>query len=480
LLKEYRDDPNMGIAGDLLSAAVTMGDRRPEILKIAEDVETKTDWPLQQRMSRNIWAGEANRETKRFAVQTIDGGQRVRELRRALALHPRNAFGWVDLALEHLVLGFPEKSRKAMGIALSLAPSHRFVLRSASALFVELGELDRALAVLQQGTKSKSDPWLVAPQVAIADLARMKQTLGRAAEHVLDADHPPMHLAELRAAFGTVQMSAGSSRRGRQLLRRILQAPTENALAQIEWSDHRIDESDPILGEMPGGVPRAFEALALRASFEAKWNAGLEYSEQWRRDQPFRVEPYIQGSFCACEAEEWELAESFSRSGLALHRNNPYLLNNRAFAQIGRGHLGDAAMTLLHARRSSSGVGERLARVATEALWLFRIGENEEGRDRYNAAIRIFTRKHLVDDAARAALMLAQEEICAGSELAEEAWRRAVGLVGKSGKGAHVMHLQERVGRLRGSSPRQIGAGSPVVQSATLIAILIPPELEHV
>ena len=81
------------------------------------------------------------------------------EFRKRLTLEPRNALSWVDLALEHLVQGLPDKSRKSIAVALHLAPENRFVLRSASALFVEIDELDRALYVLEKSSRAKSDPW---------------------------------------------------------------------------------------------------------------------------------------------------------------------------------------------------------------------------------------------------------------------------------------------------------------------------------
>jgi len=471
----------MGVAGDLLSAAVTLGDRRAEILAIAWDVETKTPLPLQKIMCEDIRANEKRRESNRFDVQATEGGERVQILRRVLAVEPRNALRWVDLALEHLVLGHPKKSTKAMRIAMNLGPHNRFVLRSASALLVELGEMDRALAVLGQSPQSSSDPWLVAPQIAIADLARMKQTAVRAAHSVLDADHPPMHLAELRAALGTVQLSAGSSRRGRQLLRGSLEAPTENSLAQVEWSDQRTQDLDPIIGEMPENVPRAFEALARRAIYEAQWIEGLKHCGNWRRDQPFSVEPYVWEGFCACEAEDWVRAISTCEKGLTFHRHNLYLLNNLAFAQIGNGRLREAHETLLEARRLAGGDDAKLTLAATEAMWLFRIGEVAEGHKRYNTVIRLFAKTHRRDDAARAALMLAQEERYVGSDFADESWNRATDLVRQSSKAPQVIRLQERIEKV---PPANIAyrdvSRIPVELLSARIAMLNCPELEEV
>lgn len=482
LFEEYRENPSIGIAGDLLSAAVTIGDSRPEILSIAKELQHLSEFPVQVKMCEDISARDERRERRRFNVKPDAGRERIRKLRKSLNREPRNALSWVDLALEYLVVGQPEKAMTSMTIALNLAAEDRFVLRSACALFVERGELDRALTLLQRSSRAKSDPWLVAPQVAIADLAKEKLNIARTARQVLKADHPAAHLAELRAAFGTVELSAGS-RRGRQLLRGILEGPTENALAQVEWSDRRTNETGSLIGDMPSGVPRAFEALALRASFEAQWIEGWKLSESWRDDQPFRVEPYVQGSYCASAAGEWDEALAIGMQGLSLHPHDSYLLNNVAFSYIGLGDLPQAAAVLLKARSAKSEEIGRLTQIATEAQWLFRVGEVEEGRIRYNAAIRLFERKHRIEEAARAALMLAQEEIFAGSTEADRAFKRASDFAEKAKHFPSVRDLQARVEGVKQSSPvtKALSTGT-VGKAVVLVAekkeILKPPQIE--
>ena len=117
-------------------------------------------------------------------------------------------------------------------------------------------------------------------------------------------------------------------------------------------------------------------------------------------------------------------------------------------------------------------------------MWLFRIGEVDEGRRRYNSAIRLFERLHQTDEAARAALMLTQEEFFAGSSSAEEAWKRSLRLVEKSKKSPSVRDLQERVEKVRRSGtpalvPNQ-RTGTAIVLFSDKQAILQPGEFENV
>jgi Flp pilus assembly protein TadD len=452
LLIEYRLDPNEGLAGDLLSAAITTSDRRPEILSIATSLRSASRWTLIEAMCDHILDDETRRMSARFDLKPTDSRERIGSLRSALRAEPRNSLRWVDLAREHLILGDVDKSNKAMRIALNLAPHNRFVLRSASTLLVQNNDLEQALVVLGKSPRAMVDPWLLAPQIAITDLAETRQSVVRAARRVLEDDHPAIDLAELRAALGTLEIGSGSHRRGRQYLRWSLDSPTENALAQVEWSSQNLNQS--MIGEMPTTVPRAFEAQARRASFEARWADGIQQSLRWCEDQPFGFEPYIHGSFSACEDEQWTVAIDFARNGVKLHPQNMMLLNNLAFAQIGAGYLVEAADTLLRARETPER-GNGIVRAATEAQFLFRVGDESRGRRRYKSVIRSFTSSRKNEEAARAALMLSQEEFLANSNESSSSWKRAIDLVGES-KFAPLVALKNRIDKLRRSGPLTI------------------------
>ncbi len=234
---------------------------------------------------------------------------------------------------------------------------------------------------------------------------------------------------------------------------------------------------------MPDDIPRMFEALALRASYDARWTDGVKNSETWEARSAIQsgaLHPRLLLRQCIPP----EQARDIARDGLVLHPSDPYLLNNMAFSLIGNDQLAEAATMLLRGRSLRAGNRERLTQVATEAMWLFRIGEVDEGRRRYNSAIRLFERLHQTDEAARAALMLTQEEFFAGSSSAEEAWKRSLRLVEKSKKSPSVRDLQERVEKVRRSGtpalvPNQ-RTGTAIVLFSDKQAILQPGEFENV
>jgi tetratricopeptide (TPR) repeat protein len=475
LLREYETNPSIGIATDLLSTAVTSGDTGDRIREIAASVlKVSGHLSAVRELAESILWADSQRHTRTFDVRVLDHRERVADLRSILAREPRNTVRWVDLALEHLALGNYQKSHQAMRVALDLSPNDRFVLRSACALYVQYSEYDLALALLRKSPAARYDPWLLAPHIAISDLSGIKQMMTRSARETLQRDIPLSHLSELMAALGTVELKAGSDRRARKLLRESVAGRNENALAQVEWCSQRIHQL--IMDEMPSNVPRAFEANCRRESYEGEWRDGIESARYWWIDQPFSWESRVFGSHFALELEDWVLALDITTRGLSLNSHQPGLLNNQAFAQIELGDFKGAVESLLKARTMGGG-GWGLARSATEGLLLFRVGIPELGRARYQAVIREFTRLHDHDNAARAALMLAREELFQGGSGLRKAWGNATDLCRQSRQPA-LQKLKDKIsGLMEGAGYRpKDRAESPQVRQ--IVDALIDDPLE--
>src|SRR6202041_937686 len=119
-------------------------------------------------------------------------------LKRIVRRQPRSALQWTDLALAHTVLGNVESARKAIRVAIALSPDNRIVLRAAARFYVCENDLDAARSVLSSDlNRLLSDPWLLAADIAIADLADQPLKFGNRARKLLETDLAPRHLSEL-------------------------------------------------------------------------------------------------------------------------------------------------------------------------------------------------------------------------------------------------------------------------------------------
>jgi Flp pilus assembly protein TadD len=79
----------------------------------------------------------------------------VGKLRQHVYRFPDDAFSWADLALGFMTIGKKDAARRAMTVALHLAPFNRHVLRCASRMYLHLGDPERAHDLLKENAATK-------------------------------------------------------------------------------------------------------------------------------------------------------------------------------------------------------------------------------------------------------------------------------------------------------------------------------------
>ncbi len=336
--------------------------------------------------------------------------QEVAFLKRRLALDPRNAMAWADLALGYAVLGQSRKAQWAMETALRIAPSNRFLLRSAARLFVHQDDAERAHRLLVGPARSGNDPWLMAAELAVAAVAGREPRSRRVARSAIEGERfAPRELTEAASALATSELGAGSARKARKLFRNALRDPNENSLAQAEWAT----------SQLPGLVaedrleqePTAYEARAHVYYDTGEFTSAVREARAWLMDEPFAEEP---ATFGSCVAEmglrDYPLAIEFATLGLNANPHNATLVNNLAYALIEHGELEKAGATLrqISAPPLSDSIGVTWR--ATEGLLSYRRGDAEQGRREYQEAIDTSHRLGLQERQAMATMMLAREE----------------------------------------------------------------------
>ena len=230
-------------------------------------------------------------------------------------------------------------------MAISLAGYSRFVLRSASRLAIHLNSQEKAHDLLRRNSATPEDPWLLASEIAAADLVgRTSRFIKRGREIVSSGKFPPFHLAELATSIASVDLKFGNVKTARKLFAAALKKPTENSLAQIEWASERV--TGIVINQEKFEIPYSDEARALYSHSAADWLTAVDESELWLSDEPFASRPAVFGSFISAEhLEDFERSERICREGLIASPSDPILLNNLAFALANQGSLAEAQTT---------------------------------------------------------------------------------------------------------------------------------------
>lgn len=434
-ISEFRATRGLYEAADLVSAVISLGsDDNPEIQQAAY-LLIDSSLPLAAEAARRILAIQPPEPgaSEPHVAQVVgklpsreDLRLHISQLRQLLRRQPRSALEWADLALAQTTLGNMKAAGKAIRVATTLAPSNRFVLRAAARYFVQDHDLDAARAVLESDTsRLEQDPWLLAADIAICDMAGEPIRHRRRAKRLLESDLSSRHLSELAAAMGTLEFETGRTREARRLFASALDDPTDNSAAQAEWALGR-----GLLASFPSNVqpPLNFEATARNARRGGDFNAAALQSRLWQDDQPFDVEPaqfasYVLSSF----TEDYNAAVVACKIGLRANPGDQILLNNLAFAQANLGQIDSASDNMAHLTTSDD--PRKLALWdATRGLIAFRRGQLEEGRRSYRASVEAW--KNVGDDSSRikAAIFWAREELRADTIHAESALRLVNGL----------------------------------------------------
>jgi tetratricopeptide (TPR) repeat protein len=350
----------------------------------------------------------------------------VKIIRQALADDPRNALLWVELARLQSAAGFSDKAIHAMRVAIGLASTSRYILRSAVRMFVHFDQPDEALWLLRHNPVTALDPWLIAAEVAVASHMNRPPGMLRNGRSMLDSGKfSPFHLTELLSAIATVDLTDGNQRRAKKLFRAALADPTDNTVAQVEWASRRIGGDFEVEPEHLA-TQYAFEARAWESYSRSEWRLAVSECEGWLLDEPFSRRAAILGSYIASGPLcNYEQAGQIASRGIRANPHDYSLLNNLSFALASAGNLDEARKAYSEIDRSKLDDESVVFWLATGGLLRFREGFSDEGRALYLQAIDKAGSPSTSGRSVAAAIYLAREELLAKTPFALEALERA-------------------------------------------------------
>ena len=311
------------------------------------------------------------------------GRATIRARRAQLRENPRNALAWLDMSRGYASLGMENQAIHSMGMALSLCHDHRLVLRSAARLFVHLGDMDRAHDTLTKSSRTTSDPWLLASELAVATIKGKTSRHMKRALRIINGGHfPSRHLTELHSAIGTIKLMEGQVRKSRQYFRHSLEDPTDNTLAQADWANR--SNQSLCLPQVGQSVPRSFEVNCRRALANRQWNSGMDECGRWLLDEPYSSRPASLGSYIGNSlVGDYKFAEMCARIGLYAEPHSRTLRNNLAVALAFQKRVDEAEDVFSQIRYLTGKGCPVFVYLATSGLLRFRKGDAIGGRELY-------------------------------------------------------------------------------------------------
>lgn len=429
LKEQWRADRSVETAAELVGSALVLG-RAVEVEDAARIlVEPEADVvPLVRQMGeRVLGAPPPNAPQTPFDLGVEFVHQRLAARKAQLRAYPRNAIAWMELARGYTVLGQLRNARSAVEIALKLGAENRYVLRCAARFFVHAGEPDTALQVLRRARSLREDPWLIAAELSVALVAGTDPSTYKRAKAIAEADDLlPWHTGELNGALGTLAIHDRRAGKVGRLFSRSLRSPTENAVAQAQWASN--SHSAVIVPDELLLDRHTFEASALRARVQRKWDRVIESCYGWGAMEPTSIRPFILGAFSAGVAlGDGEVMLTFTNRALLGASGDPMVLNNHAVALAYVGRCDDAEDHLTSIPSHAITDEQRVFVQATHGLVAYRRGDRETGVKHYLAAGELPGAKHAAVKAQLFWALLREEaryNVPGTAELAEELWRR--------------------------------------------------------
>lgn len=427
-------------AGDLLSAAIVNNKLEDQNVKNAANfILSNLDHSSKSQilLAKKILHEEEEDWTEKFNQIKLEQlpnlmnqelvREKIRDIRSQLGTYLNNPIYYVELSRYYSILGQEDNAIKAMKTALHLAPNNRFILRSATRLFVHYNNddnneyLDYIHKTLRKSPATNIDPWLISAEVSISTIRNRNSTFFKKGIELINSKNiSPFNFTELASGLGTIELLNGSTKKSRELFNKSLISPNDNSLAQIEWASTK----DKQLQINPAnfGVKMNFEALALDSFHNSDFNLALDNSVKWFIDMPFSKRPIMFASnLSSTILKDQKKSISFLEAGLISHPNDPQLLNNLAYALA----LDDRpieAFDQLNKLKGDSKFDEttQICLTATRGLAYFRNGFHDIARGYYLDAIELTKQTNNQELNWIAILNYAREEIKINSEYVED------------------------------------------------------------
>jgi tetratricopeptide (TPR) repeat protein len=390
---EWQANKELPFAIDLVSAATMFG--ASEHSKAAANFileNQKQSSPVAINLASKLLGIEEPKREQTYPVTKFGIIRGLKELKARRISQPSNAFVWVDLARLYVLLGQNPQAEYALKVALTLAPTERFILRSATRFLLHNNERDVALKLLRSNPRTPTDPWLTAAEIAVSSIVKKTPKFAQIGKELIqNSNIKYFHKSELASALAGLEMFHGHDKKANKLFLTSLKEPTENAIAQYVWASRKngLGIINPELLKVHG----ASEARTFDANNNAQWPEVVKNAQEWSQSEWFSARPRMVASSVAVYfLNNPELADEFLNEGLRISPGHPGLVNNLAFSLAWNNKTKEAENIIMTLNTDFITPTEAICLAATTGLIFFRSGNPKEGKIFYEKAIASATK----------------------------------------------------------------------------------------
>jgi len=438
-INEWDANKTLIHASELISAAIVNNKKEsPKVSEAASFIleNSKSATPSQISVSKNIVKSREeynyNEIFEKIKIENLNEfiepneiSLKINILKSRIKKFPYNPILYVELSRYYSIIGQEKQSVKAMQIALHLAPENRFILRSATRLFLHFDSegndyLDFIHNFLRKSPVTQFDPWLTSAEISISTLRNRNSRLIKKGQDLVNSKNiNSFNLTELASSLGTVELLNGSNKKSKDFFKIASKSPNDNSLAQLKWAATKDKQLEFNVNSF--NIRNSFEALALENFGNGDYNTSLEFALKWFIDMPFSKRAVMFGSnLSSMLLKDQKKSIALLNAGLVSHPSDPQIINNLAYAHALNNNSAEALKELnkvkntIHIEETT-----KICLNATRGLALFRAGLYDEGRTHYLEAIESTNDIQDRDLNWIAILNYAREEILIDSEHVE-------------------------------------------------------------
>jgi len=402
-IAQWRVERTPGFLGDVLAFSVHRA-LIPKILDVGAEarklnaVMTTVQSSLINELNRTD--GDGNllpASALDMSIETHPFQQSIRRLRALLRSRPDNSLALLDMAQLQSAMGKSKAAERSIQTALSLAPNNRTVIRTAARYWVHTGNAELAHQMLRGHQRTPGDPWLMASEIAIADLIGAPSSfLSKGRRFLIDnKSFSNSHLTELSGAIAAEELKSGSIKKARHAQRIALLAPNDNMIAQAV--ENRQLFNIALEGaQVESALANSHEAQVLKAWLERKPDLAELHAKAWHGEEPFSSRPIQLLSTLYLFQGEYKQSEQWLAAGLVADPLDRGLQINLAFLKARAGQGGQMLAILRRLRTQHPKESEGYAR-AIEGLFEYAQGHFDVGDHMYGDAVRYFEQSKRLD-----------------------------------------------------------------------------------